>query len=254
MPEPGRNHCDRYVLQMHESSARVPGVMKPDMADAGGFDHSRPSRRQGVRTECSACLIYNHVSASFVVLAERQTVGGLDGPGGPQCGDQMVRDRKRSPSRSRLRSLLNEVPSEPKPCPTRSVAFVLPDRRHSTGGRLPHRDVVRSARADQAATSTTPRRSAQSRRIALPPHRQDPQGVVAASLGSYYMLGLLTAVLRDQMRQGHVGLRNVAELVPRPYSRQITETLPDTFTPAELQKVPSITSTATATQSRGSSR
>ena len=48
-----------------------------------------------------------------------------------------------------------------------------------------------------------------------------------------YMLGLLTAVLRDQMRQGHV-VRNVAELVdripadPKP---------PDTFTPAELQKV-----------------
>jgi integrase len=48
-----------------------------------------------------------------------------------------------------------------------------------------------------------------------------------------YMLGLLTAVLRDQMRQGHV-VRNVAELVdripadPKP---------PDTFTPRELQKV-----------------
>ena len=48
-----------------------------------------------------------------------------------------------------------------------------------------------------------------------------------------YMLGLLTAVLRDQMRQGHV-VRNVAELVdripadPKP---------PDTFTPAEFQAV-----------------
>jgi integrase len=47
------------------------------------------------------------------------------------------------------------------------------------------------------------------------------------------MLGLLTAVLKDQMRQGHV-VRNVAELVdripadPKP---------PDTFTPAELQTV-----------------
>jgi integrase len=47
------------------------------------------------------------------------------------------------------------------------------------------------------------------------------------------MLGLLTAVLRDQMRQGHV-VRNVAELVdripadPKP---------PNTFTPAGLQKV-----------------
>lgn len=48
-----------------------------------------------------------------------------------------------------------------------------------------------------------------------------------------YMLGLLTAVLKDQMRQGQV-VRNVAELVdripgdPKP---------PDTFTPAELQQV-----------------
>ena len=48
-----------------------------------------------------------------------------------------------------------------------------------------------------------------------------------------YMLGLLTAVLRDQMRQGHV-VRNVAELIdripadPKP---------PDTFAPAELQAV-----------------
>ncbi|MGO9386257.1 MAG: tyrosine-type recombinase/integrase [Mycobacterium sp.] len=48
-----------------------------------------------------------------------------------------------------------------------------------------------------------------------------------------YMLGLLTAVLRDQMQQGHV-VRNVAELVdripadPKP---------PDTFIPAELQAV-----------------
>jgi integrase len=48
-----------------------------------------------------------------------------------------------------------------------------------------------------------------------------------------YMLGLLTAVLRDQMRQGHV-VRNVAELVdripadPKP---------PDTFAPSELQAV-----------------
>jgi integrase len=47
-----------------------------------------------------------------------------------------------------------------------------------------------------------------------------------------YMLGLLTAVLRE-MRQGHL-VRNVVELVdripadPKP---------PDTFTPAELQKV-----------------
>jgi integrase len=48
-----------------------------------------------------------------------------------------------------------------------------------------------------------------------------------------YMLGLLSAVLKDQMRQGQV-VRNVAELVdripadPKP---------PDTFTPTELQKV-----------------
>lgn len=48
-----------------------------------------------------------------------------------------------------------------------------------------------------------------------------------------YMLGLLTAVLKDQMRQGQV-VRNVAELVdripadPKP---------PDTFTPSELQQV-----------------
>ena len=47
------------------------------------------------------------------------------------------------------------------------------------------------------------------------------------------MLGLLTAVLRDQMRQGHV-VRNVAELVDRIPS---DPKLPDTFTPAELQKV-----------------
>jgi integrase len=48
-----------------------------------------------------------------------------------------------------------------------------------------------------------------------------------------YMLGLLTAVLRDQMRQGHV-VRNVAELVDRIPS---DPKLPDTFTPAEIQKV-----------------
>ena len=48
-----------------------------------------------------------------------------------------------------------------------------------------------------------------------------------------YMLGLLTAVLKGQMRQGQI-VRNVAELVdripadPKP---------PDTFTPAELQRV-----------------
>src|SRR5271168_4708585 len=48
-----------------------------------------------------------------------------------------------------------------------------------------------------------------------------------------YMLGLLTAVLRDQMRQGHV-VRNVAELV----DRIAADPKPaDTFTPAELQKV-----------------
>jgi integrase len=48
-----------------------------------------------------------------------------------------------------------------------------------------------------------------------------------------YMLGLLTAVLRDQMRQGHV-VRNVAELVDRiPADPKPA----DTFTPAELQKV-----------------
>ena len=48
-----------------------------------------------------------------------------------------------------------------------------------------------------------------------------------------YMLGLLTAVLRDQMRQGHL-VRNVAELVDRIPSDPKP---PDTFTPAELQKV-----------------
>jgi integrase len=48
-----------------------------------------------------------------------------------------------------------------------------------------------------------------------------------------YMLGLLTAVLRDQMRQGHV-VRNVAELVDRIPSDPKP---PDTFSPAELQKV-----------------
>lgn len=48
-----------------------------------------------------------------------------------------------------------------------------------------------------------------------------------------YMLGLLSAVLKNQMRQGRV-VRNVADLVdripadPKP---------PNTFTPAELQKV-----------------
>jgi len=48
-----------------------------------------------------------------------------------------------------------------------------------------------------------------------------------------YMLGLLTAVLRDQMRQGHV-VRNVAERVDRiPADPKPA----DTFTPAELQKV-----------------
>jgi integrase len=48
-----------------------------------------------------------------------------------------------------------------------------------------------------------------------------------------YMLGLLTAVLRDQMRQGHV-VRNVAELVDRvPADAKPA----DTFTPTELQRV-----------------
>jgi integrase len=48
-----------------------------------------------------------------------------------------------------------------------------------------------------------------------------------------YMLGLLTAVLRDQMRQGHV-VRNVAELVDRiPADPKPA----DTFTLAELHKV-----------------
>lgn len=47
------------------------------------------------------------------------------------------------------------------------------------------------------------------------------------------MLGLLTAVLRDQMRQGNV-VRNVAELVDRiPGDAKPA----DTFTPSELQKV-----------------
>ncbi|MGB7867249.1 MAG: hypothetical protein WBM01_02960 [Mycobacterium sp.] len=47
------------------------------------------------------------------------------------------------------------------------------------------------------------------------------------------VLGLLTAVLRDQMRQDHV-VRNVAELVDRiPADAKPA----DTFTPAELQKV-----------------
>jgi integrase len=47
------------------------------------------------------------------------------------------------------------------------------------------------------------------------------------------MLGLLTAVLKDQMRQGQV-VRNVAELVDRiPADPKPS----DTFTPAELQKV-----------------
>jgi integrase len=48
-----------------------------------------------------------------------------------------------------------------------------------------------------------------------------------------YMLGLLAAVLRDQMRQGQV-VRNVAELVDRiPADPKPS----DTFTPTELQKV-----------------
>ncbi|MBN9634469.1 MAG: Arm DNA-binding domain-containing protein, partial [Actinobacteria bacterium] len=48
-----------------------------------------------------------------------------------------------------------------------------------------------------------------------------------------YMLGLLTAVLKDQMRQGHA-VRNVAELVDRiPADPKPS----DTFTPAELQQV-----------------
>ncbi|NTY62357.1 tyrosine-type recombinase/integrase [Mycolicibacterium sphagni] len=48
-----------------------------------------------------------------------------------------------------------------------------------------------------------------------------------------YMLGLLTAVLKDQMRQGHA-VRNVAELVDRiPADPKQAET----FTPAELQQV-----------------
>lgn len=48
-----------------------------------------------------------------------------------------------------------------------------------------------------------------------------------------YMLGLRTAVLRDQMRQGHV-VRNVVKLVDR---IPADPKLPNTFTPAELQKV-----------------
>ena len=97
MSKPPRNYWDRHVLQVHERYTRVPGVMEPDMADAGGFEHSRPSRRKCVRTECSACLVYNDVAARFVVFAQCQTVGGLDGPGGPQSDGQVVRDRKCSP-------------------------------------------------------------------------------------------------------------------------------------------------------------
>ena len=48
-----------------------------------------------------------------------------------------------------------------------------------------------------------------------------------------YMLGLLTGVLKDQMRQGQV-VRNVAELVDR---IPADPKLPETFIPAELQKV-----------------
>ena len=47
-----------------------------------------------------------------------------------------------------------------------------------------------------------------------------------------YMLGLLTAVLTDQMRQGHV-VRNVAELVDRIPSDPKP---PETFTPAEFRR------------------
>jgi hypothetical protein len=48
--------------------------------------------------------------------------------------------------------------------------------------------------------------------LAALPHRQKPLSMVAA-IGELHA-GLLTAVLRDQMRQGHV-VRNVAEPVDR---------------------------------------
>ena len=77
-------------LQVHERSVRVPGVMYSDMADAGGLEHPCPLRRQSVRTQCSACLVYNHVAARFVIFAERQTVGCLDRPGRAQAGREVV--------------------------------------------------------------------------------------------------------------------------------------------------------------------
>jgi hypothetical protein len=100
---------------VHERSARVACVMEPDMADARGLEHSRPPRRQGLRTESTPRFVYNHVAARCVVFAERQTVGALDGPGGTQCGGQVFSDRKRSPSCTALRRLLNKVLGEPEP-------------------------------------------------------------------------------------------------------------------------------------------
>ena len=81
----------------------------------------------------------------------------------------------------------------------------------------------------------------QSNELGKPSHRKgfgvlteiDMKATLRAPRSVNYMLGLLTAVLRDQMRQGHV-VRNVAELVDRIPS---DPKLPDTFTPAELQKV-----------------
>jgi hypothetical protein len=92
-PSHAKDQRHRHVLQMHERSARVVCVMEPDMADARGLEHSRPPRCQGVRTECTPSFVYNHVAARCVVFAERQTVGGMDGPGGTQCGGQVFRDR-----------------------------------------------------------------------------------------------------------------------------------------------------------------
>jgi hypothetical protein len=65
VPQPRRNYRDQHVLQVHQCSARVPCVVEPNVANAGGFEHARPPRRQRVRTERGACFVDHHVAASW---------------------------------------------------------------------------------------------------------------------------------------------------------------------------------------------
>jgi hypothetical protein len=75
---------------MHKRPARVPCVVEPNVADAGSLQHPRPPRRQRVRTQSHASLVNDDVATRLIVFAERQPIGGLYGPGGPQRRGQVV--------------------------------------------------------------------------------------------------------------------------------------------------------------------